>query len=142
MAPHLQNQTRVTPQLLKPDTGGPPSGFYGDLGIRDPRVTLSHLFWEKSLFVVPQLLIASTNGTSSPKPDTGDPSTVETGHVRPLEWVLERFRHAGPTCHSHTLLFSPLHCPPVFPGSPLSLPPPSPSVPPSAASIPPRPVGR
>jgi hypothetical protein len=46
-------------------------------------VSLSHTFFGKSLFVVPQLLIASTNGTSSPKPDTSDPSIAETGHGRP-----------------------------------------------------------
>jgi hypothetical protein len=38
----------------------------------------------KSLLMVPQLLITSTNGASSPKPDTGGPSTAETGHGRPL----------------------------------------------------------
>jgi hypothetical protein len=38
-----------------------------------------------------------------------------------LERLLERFRHVGPTCHSHTLFFLfPLHHPPVFLG-PLSL---------------------
>jgi hypothetical protein len=48
------------------------------------RKNIAPIFLEKSLLVVPQLLIKSTNGTSSPKPDTGGPSTAETGHGRPL----------------------------------------------------------